>query len=56
MKTLHVITLTGILLALPTAAAVGQVKHPNLLFNRQELADQAAFLPGPQRLRLSRCS
>jgi hypothetical protein len=42
MKVLHLVPLAAILLALPSAVAIGQVKHPNLLFNRQELAEMKA--------------
>ncbi len=42
MKVLHLVTLGVILLVLPSGAAIGQVKHPNLLFNRQEIAEMKA--------------
>jgi hypothetical protein len=42
VKVPHRVSLTAVLLILPAAAAIGQVKHPNLLYNRQELAEMKA--------------
>ena len=42
MKVLCLVTLTAMLFVVPCGAGRGQVKHPNLLFNRQELADMKA--------------
>ena len=42
MKVLRMATSAVLLLVLFSGAARGQAKHPNLLFNRQELADMKA--------------
>jgi hypothetical protein len=42
MKIPQIVTLAVILLVVATEAAIGAAKHPNLLFNREELADMKA--------------
>ena len=42
MKILCLVILTAMLFVVPCGGASGQVKHPNLLFNRQELAEMKA--------------
>ncbi len=42
MKFLHLVALAAVLLVLSSGTAIGQVKHPNLLFNRQDLAEMKA--------------